>query len=146
VTWQSIEGVRGMNQDAGSVYPGGERRLYKRIAKPFMTKFRILKDEPSQEDSASWDMVVVKNLGAGGILFNYDKKMDMGSLLDLKINFPASEQPIKCTGKVIRIEDTPHPSVVRIAAVFTEISEEEKAMINNLAEGFYSNRPGRIAP
>ena len=135
-----------MEQDNGLVFPGGERRLYKRIAKPFMARFRVLKDAVPSASSSDWDMVVMKNLGAGGILFNYDKSIDMGSLLDFKINFPATEKPIKCEGKVIRIEETPHPSIIRIAAVFTKISKEEKTMINNLAESFYSNQPGRIEP
>ena len=135
-----------MEENNELVFPGGERRLYKRIAKPFMARFRVLKDAVSDMSSGDWDMVVMKNLGAGGMLFNYDKEIDMGSVLDFKINFPAKDDPIECEGKVIRIEETPHPSIVRVATVFTKIREEEKTMINSLAEEFYSNKPGRIEP
>ncbi len=41
---------------------------------------------------------------------------------------------VKCAGKVTRIEQSLPHSIIRIATEFTEISEQEKEMINTTIE------------
>lgn len=91
-------------------------------------------------------MVTLENLSAGGALFNYYKEIEIDTLLNLQINFPPSKTAISCVAKVIRIEKPPRIIVVRIAAVFTKIGNQEKEMINEFAERFYIRKAERIEP
>ena len=71
------------------------------------------------------------------MLFNYDKKIKPDTLLDFKINFPTSRIPIDCVGKVLRIEESRHMPIFRIAVVFVAIEEGQKEIINSAAEEIY---------
>jgi hypothetical protein len=75
-------------------------------------------------------MVTVKDLSAGGMQFNYNKNLGIGSLLDFKIDISKSTPTINCVGKVTRIEQSQPHSILRIATEFAEIEEHKKEMIN----------------
>jgi hypothetical protein len=111
-----------------------ERRKYKRKEEPHMVRFRTIPLVAKKMVSPDWDVGAVKDLSAGGMLFYYDKNLELDSLLNLKIDLPASALPINCVGKIIRIEQPQPNSMFRIAAEFTEIDEQEKAMINTTVE------------
>ncbi len=111
-----------------------EGRKNRGIEKPFMARFRVKQYESLDLSLTNWDTVDVKNLSAGGMLFNYNKNQKIDSLLDLKINISESIPPINCVGKIIRI-DRPQPhSMCRIATEFTEIEDQEKEMISTTIE------------
>ncbi len=116
------------------MYKGQERRKYKRMDKPVMVRFRTIPLVAKKMVSTDWDMVPVKNLSAGGMLFDYNKNLELDSLLDLKIDVSIVTPTINCVGKIIRIaESIPH-SIFGIATEFREIDEQEKAMINTTVE------------
>ncbi len=110
------------------------KRKYKRIEKPYMARLRIKQYEGLEISSAEWDIVALKDLSAGGALFYYSKYLGLGSLLDLKIDVSTAMPTVKCAGKVTRIEYTQPHSIIRIATEFTEISEQEKKIINTTVE------------
>ena len=116
------------------------KRKYKRIDRPFMVKFRIRPDEVIEKGSSDWDIVAVGDLGSGGVLFNYNKNLGIGVLIDLKIGFSVTKPPINCVGKIIRIEELPSLSMFRVATKFTEIGEQEKEMINTTVEEVLDRR------
>ncbi len=121
------------------MYNDQKRRKYKIIEKPYMARLRIKQYEGLEMSSSEWDMVALKNLSAGGALFNYRKNLGIGSLLDLKIDVSIATPTIKCAGKVTRIEYTQPHSILRIATEFieiefTEIGEHEKKIINTTVE------------
>lgn len=126
------------------MFSGSERRQYKRIKKPFVTRFQILSEKGDGRVFPGWDMVTTQNLGAGGILFNYDEKIKLNSALEFKINFPTLNYPIDCKGRVVRVEEAPHSSRVRIAAVFTDMNDNEKNEVNRFAEEVNSREPEYI--
>ncbi len=113
---------------------GQERRKYKRMEKPVMVRFRSIPLVAKETVSTGWDTVTVKNLSAGGMLFDYNNNLELYSLLDLKIDISRSTPTINCVGKIIRIEELQPNSMLRIATEFTEIDEQEKAMINTTVE------------
>ncbi len=113
---------------------GQERRIYKRIEKPYMARLRIKQCEGLEISSAEWDIVPLKDLSAGGALFYYSKYLGLASLLDLKIDISTATPTIKCAGKVTRIEYAQPHSILRIATEFTGIDEQEKEMINTTVE------------
>lgn len=118
-------------------YKGAERRRHKRIKKNFITKFKY--DE-------GWEMVTARNLGAQGILFNFNKEIPVGSQLEMAINFPTLKDPIRCTAEVLRVDMEPSSPVLKIAGQFMDIAESDKQAVDNAAENFYSNRHGKIEP
>ena len=127
------------------MYKGPERREHKRINKKFMVSFQMLPGENEHFFNNGWDMVAAENLAAGGILIKYDRNIELDSLLNFKIAFPASETPITCKGRVVRVEKITGTILSKIAAVFEDIKEKEKNIINRAADEFFSHRPGMIA-
>ena len=126
------------------MYKGQERRKYKRIelAKrknkkiipPYIARFRVKQYEGQEMSSPDGDRVAVKNLSAGGMVYDYNKNLELDSLLDLKIEFFKSIPAINCIGRVVRIEESQLNSMFRIAAKVTEIDEQERKMINTTIE------------
>ncbi len=112
---------------------GIEKRKYERIEKPFVVKLKTLQDEAKETVSPDWDMVVAKDLGAGGVFFHCSNNLGIGTVLDLKIGFSTHTPPIKCVGIVVRIKKQPYTSIFGIAVAFTKIDAHEKEMINSTA-------------
>ncbi len=116
-----------------------ERRKYKRKVKSYRARFKIRSDEAQGMWSYDWDSVFLMNIflmniSAGGVAFFCNKDLGIGTLLDLKIDVSKSTPTINCVGKIIRIEQPQPNSMFRIAAEFTEIDEQKKAMINTTVE------------
>ncbi len=114
---------------------GPEKRKYRRIEKPFMARFRTKQFEGVDAPLTNWEAVTLKDISAGGTLFNYKKNLGFNSLLDLKIDVSTSTPTINCVGKIIRIEEPKPDSVYRIATEFKEIDEQEKEKLNTIVRG-----------
>ncbi len=112
------------------MYDIAEKRRFKRIEKPYMTRFRI-------KPGGIWDMVAVNDVGAGGIFFNSSNNLEVGTILDLKIGFSKSAPAIKCDGVVTRVIRHPDTLLFGIGTVFSKIDEHVKEMINKVAEVNY---------
>ena len=112
-----------------------EKWKYKEIVSPCITRFRVKQCDGQETSSLEWNIVAVKNLSAGGIMFNY-YKMDLGfgSLLELKLDFIKSKPTISCIGRVVRIEDAHTNCMFRIATEFTEINDLDREIINTTVE------------
>ncbi len=113
---------------------GKEKREHKRIEKQYTARLKIRSDEAQEMESDDWGSVTLMNLSAGGTFFFYEKDLRIGTLLDLKIEVPKSMLNINCVGKIIR-SDKPKPtSMFCFAIKFIDIEEQEKELINKLAE------------
>ncbi len=85
--------------------------------------------------SSEWNIVAVKDLSAGGIMFNYYKtNLGFGSVLELQIDFIRSKPTINCIGRVVRIADARVNSMFHIATEFLEINEQDREVINTSVE------------
>ena len=116
--------------------PGAEQRRFKRIDLHFMAKFRQLS---AKEDG--WHTIFLRDLGAGGILFNHHVALEIGSVIDVSITFPASRDPIECTAVVVRVNALKSfLKIYEIAACFTDIDETQKQLIIDAAEDFFSKK------
>ena len=114
-----------------------EKRKYKRIEKQYIARFRIKPDEAQDMDSKDWDGIALNDIGAGGIYFHVRRNLEVGTIMDLKINFytsippvDISITPIECRGVVLRVKEHPDFPVFGIATEFTEIDEYIKEVIN----------------
>ena len=116
-----------------------EKRRYKRITKTFMSWLKFAQDKRKKKVPSyplGWDMVTTCDLGAGGMLFNYDKLVEIGTKVRLRIVFPFKDEPIDCVGKVVRnekVDSYKYSSIYRIAAQFERISESNKGLIDKAA-------------
>ncbi len=117
------------------MYNNLERRKYKRIEKPYMAGVRVKQHEGHEKGSTGWDSVILKNLSAGGgTFFTYKKDLEIGALLDLKIDVPGFILIINCIGKVVRIAKPKSTSMYGIAIKLIDIGEQEKEAINTAVE------------
>ncbi len=112
-----------------------ERRIYKRIEKQYTARLRVKQYKGSEISSAEGDTVSLKNLGAGGAYFFYNKDLGIGTLLDLEIDAHKSKSTINCVGEITRIDKPLPTSMFCIAIRFTEIDEKEKEIIDKSVEG-----------
>jgi len=116
-----------------------DRRKYKRITKCVMSWLKFAQDKRKKKVPSyplGWDMVTTCDLGAGGMLFNYDKPVEIGTKVRLRVAFPFKDAPIDCVGNVLRTEKVDsykHSSIYRIAAQFERISESNKGLIDKVA-------------
>ena len=114
---------------------GKEKRKYKRTGLPYyMAALQIKHHEGLKTSSAGWSWVVLKDLSAGGALFSYNKNLEIGTFLDLKIVVSASTPAINCVGRVTRIEQSQLYSTLHVAIEFEDIDEQTKELINKIAE------------
>ncbi len=117
------------------MYNGPEKRQYKRIEKPFMARFRIRSDKEMESDD--WDSVTLMNLSVGGTFFYYKKDLGISTLLDLEIDVSKSTPPINCIGKTLSSDRLQPASSFCITISFIDIGEQEKELINKMAEGMF---------
>ena len=111
------------------------KKKYKVIVAPYIARFRNKQWDSRNRPSLDWNIVAVKNLSAGGIMLDYYKKnLNIGSILELKIEFIESKPTISCIGRVVRIEDTHTNSMFRIATEFAEINDLDREIINTTVE------------
>jgi len=109
-----------------------ERRKYIRIEKPYITSFRVKPcDGMATQD---WDAVPVVNLSAGGIFFYSKTDLEVGTILDFKIDFSLVHPSIICVGKVIRAKRHLDASKIGYSIEFTEIDEQFRKRINKTLE------------
>jgi CheY-like chemotaxis protein len=128
------------------VYNDTEKRKHERMepkTSKCFARFRVKQYEGQEISSPDWDIVAVKNLSTGGMLFNYHKNLEIGSLMDLTIDISEYTPTINCVGRVIRIEEfqslstqdvQPLHSMRCIATEFTEISKQERETIDITVE------------
>ncbi len=128
------------------MYKGQERREYKRIEKLFMAGVRVKQHEGHETGSTGWDSVTLHNLSVGGTFFTYKKDLEIGALLDLKIDVPQSMLTINCVGKVIRINKPKSTSMYSIAIKLIDIGEKEKeAIYTAVAEALEQDNKTSVA-
>ncbi len=116
------------------MYKYREKREYKRIEKQYMARFQIRPDKTQGIGFYDWNSFILKNVSAEGAFFFYNKELEIGTLLYLKIYVPKAILVINCVGKVIRIDKPRHTSMFGTAIKFTEIDEHVKEMMNTTIE------------
>ncbi len=99
-----------------------------------MAEVRVKRHEGHETVYTGWDSVTVHNLSEGGTFFIYKKDLEIGTLLNLKIDAPKAMLKINCVGKVTRNKQFQPTSMFCIAIKFIDIGEQEKEMINTAVE------------
>jgi len=72
-----------------------ERRRYVRVRKPIVVQYK-------ENSQSRWDMTLVKDISAGGMLITTDRAFPEGTVLNFRINLPSSPfQKFEVNGKVV---------------------------------------------
>ena len=111
-----------------------ERRKSTRISQTFIVRFRCTEPYATHNTPITWNLVTAENLSADGMLFKFNKPIELNSLIDIKINFLSSEHPIQCVGRIHRIEKIENSPLMRVSVLFTSISQYDKELIQKSAE------------
>jgi hypothetical protein len=115
-----------------------DMRRHKRISKTLMSWFKFSNGKHAVMANG-WDMVTVRDIGAGGLLFNYDRPVEIGSRISLKIMFPFKDEPIRCRADVVRsqrIGSSEDSSIYRVAAEFKNITSADAGLIDRVADEY----------
>ena len=103
-------------------------REHKRTIKPITARFHVCAEDYTDK-ARGWDMIIIKNLGEGGLYFHYVEKIDIGVKLEFSIALPHKGTWIHCTARVCRVDSPGKDAKGRIpmygvAANFTALDEE----------------------
>lgn len=100
-----------------------------------MARVRVAKGAP-------WEIVLLKNLSASGCLFQYSERLAVGTIIELRINFPFYQKSIIATvARTIRVESQTRSPLFRVAVEFTSIGKEEQSSIDKAANGLVPDEP-----
>jgi len=110
-------------------YPGPERRRYVRTNKPIWAAVQV----PSHNLLGQWNNIFVRNIGAGGLYFEYFEPFADGALLNFKLQLTSGSRIIRCTGKILRAEKIPNTSQYGMATFFCDIEPEDMHAVNLFA-------------
>ena len=97
-----------------------EKRTKPRIAWSFVAKYRPSQDESRQE----WEVSCIQDISQGGCSFTSRFPFDIEGRLDIEIQFPALEGPMRFVGVVKRCDK--RASLYFIGVEFIEMDEVKK--------------------
>ena len=112
--------------------PVPEKRKDPRIKRQYLAQINIY----AGGNPTSWETVTLQNLSSGGMLFNYHKYLEPGTLLQAKIVFPPADTPVEIIGKVVRQELA---GIIRLTGIsFIEINAKQKELIDEFAAKWFT--------
>ena len=111
-----------------------EKRRHQRIKKHFTARVRTYSDHSSPD----WNIVVLRDLSAGGAMLVHDHRLPLGSLVNLKINF-SGERPIQCFGHVLRSQQI-SSSFHEVAVGFNQIDVNDARLIDGSVVSHYARK------
>lgn len=119
-----------------SNFSGANKRRFARLNKQFVVRVQI-----QGGASKDWDMVLIKNISKGGLLFGYTTELKEGMILNFKINIALNKNPIVCAGQVIRVQAIGNPKIYEAGISFTQISESDAETIGAVVDEFLAKNP-----
>ena len=118
-----------------------ERRKYSRIEKNSVIEFKEL-DFPITNDGFASSRI--KNISANGLMFPSDRKVEVGTMLNLKAlvigwdkekddffkyDETAISEPLSILGRVIRLVEVKKGKSYEIGVEFINVSEDDRAAL-----------------
>ncbi|MEI6631292.1 MAG: PilZ domain-containing protein, partial [bacterium] len=73
---------------------------------------------------------VTRDISAGGMLFVSNEPLDIGSILEMKIELPDNEEPIECLARVVRIDEAGDVNSYNVAVCFLDITGAQRSRLN----------------
>lgn len=99
-----------------------EKRKFTRLPTHHLIKYRILEKEKA--------FSFARNISAGGLLFYCKEKIPIGSIVEIIINFPGRQGPVKVLAKISRISVMKRIGGFEAAARYVNIDDEAREFID----------------
>ena len=100
-----------------------EKRKHDRIDKKILLRVSMQEKDGAPE----WTIVTSKNISASGVLFGYNKKLERGTPLYLRIHFP--DHAIDCTATVRRTSPGIQEPLMDVAVSLKGLEKKDKQVI-----------------
>ena len=104
-----------------------EKRKHTRMEKQILLKVATMDSRLAPQ----WTVVTSKNISAGGVLFGYNRRLDSGTPLFLKIH--VSGRTIDCNGTVRRAEPGLFVPLATLAVSLRGLEKSERMLIETHA-------------
>ena len=105
----------------------GERRKYKRVKKEIDVRI-ILESDTINLDSVK--KVRSKDIGAGGILLQYNNALDLEALVDVSFLKPNSFDFFQGRARVVRVEINPDNETYEVGVEFLDLTDSDMERLN----------------
>jgi len=107
---------------------GSNKRVYRRLDNQVNVRYKVfeIENELIKRKNAIEESVATKNISAGGLLFVAHDKLSVGSILELKIKLPNSEELIECLSRVVRVEELVEQKEYDIAVCFLDLTGADR--------------------
>jgi type II secretory ATPase GspE/PulE/Tfp pilus assembly ATPase PilB-like protein len=119
-----------------SLEPGvPSKRVYRRLDKQVIVRYKVfeIENELIKRKDVAEEVSSTKNISAGGLLFLASDKLVVGSILELKIQLPNSEELIECLARVVRVEELEERKEYDIAVCFLDLTSAERIRLDKFA-------------
>jgi len=118
---------------------GATRRAYDRLSRKINLRYKVFKSREEVLKGAfkQEHLSVAKNISAGGLLFVSNELLNVGAILELKVELPDGGDAIECMAKVVRVEEIIEEKSYDIGACFLDITSSQKTRVDKFvkAEG-----------
>ncbi len=119
-----------------------DKRINPRIARNFVIRYRLSRTE----QAANWSTSVIKNISQGGCCFPTGVPFVIGQVLELEVQLPALNAPIKFSGEVKRCQYTEAVhgiTAYMVALRFQEIDPGQKKILIDTVDFFVRKQHDR---
>ena len=113
---------------------GGERREFDRVLVPMPVRFRVLGGFLGM-----WLDGLVQDLSAGGLRLTSLQPVDRDATLEFQLTLPGRMEPYTLTGQVLWV-DAARPEALEYGAVFINVTDGQRAFIEELVQFLKSRR------
>ncbi|MFC1807269.1 ATPase, T2SS/T4P/T4SS family [Candidatus Omnitrophota bacterium] len=107
------------------------KRIYPRLRSTINIRYKIFGSEKEllQGKGGKECFSVTKNISAGGLLFESNDQLQIGSVLELKIELADTKDPIECLARITRVAERVLDKVYEIGVCFLDVAGADRSRI-----------------
>ena len=98
------------------------KRKFPRLNVHHLIKYKMLEAEET--------VTFARNLSAGGLRFYSKEELPRESTIELSINFPDTEEPLKILARIVWVRKLTAPGGFEVGAQFLNLDEDTCKLIN----------------
>jgi len=115
-----------------------DSRAYVRVRDKVGIRYATVRQDKDNPNKISTEKVehfsVTKDISAAGIRFISGYSIEIGTILELKIQFDKTQKSVDCLAKVCRIEDDTLSSMFNVCAYYLDISSADRVRLDNFVK------------
>jgi type II secretory ATPase GspE/PulE/Tfp pilus assembly ATPase PilB-like protein len=113
-----------------------DKRSYNRLRTEVNIEYKIVKTKGKvpRGKYATQHFGITDSISASGFLFISSEPIPAESILELSVALPDTNEPIKCLGKVVRVEDAVADKVYNVSVCFLDLPSAQRARLNKYVE------------